>query len=147
MASRTFWWSSAAVLFAIASAVTVQSFEGSGGPNASGVVFATYAAGLLRAAIPYRALRAGAGVLTIEVLNPEDDAVSRSERRTAVSSGAGSWRDELRLAKPIAVDELVWHRLRYRFDYDDTTMPPIHGIESIAEILRMPRLRIIGQQT
>jgi hypothetical protein len=147
MASRTFWWSSAAVLFAIASAVTVQSFEGSGGSNASGVVSATYAAGLLRAAIPYRASRAGAGVLTTEVLNPEDETVARSERRTAVSSGAGSWRDELRFAKPIAVDELVWHRLRYRFDYDDTTMPPIHGIESIAEILRMPRLRIIGQQT
>jgi hypothetical protein len=147
MASRTFWWSSAAVLLAIASAVTVQSFQDSGDSNASGVVSATYAGGLLRAAIPYRASRPGAGVLTVEVLNPEDEAVARSERRAAVSTGAGSWRDELRFDKPPATDELVWHRLRYRFAYDDTTVTPIHGIVSIAEILRMPMLRIIGQQT
>src|SRR3982074_3023856 len=105
IAPRTFWLSSAAVLLAIVSAVTMKSFQGSRGSAVTGAVSATYVRGVLRTVIPYSAPRAGAGSLTLDVLNPEDEVLARSERRAEVPAGTGLWRDELRLAKPLATDE------------------------------------------
>src|SRR5262249_46298098 len=56
------------------------------------------------------------------------------------------WRDELKLANAIAVDDLVWHRLRYRFSFDGEKGPAVSGTESISNILRRPVVHIIGQQ-
>jgi uncharacterized protein YfaS (alpha-2-macroglobulin family) len=133
---RIFWLSSAAVLLA-----------GTSGPENPAPVSATYVRGVLRAAIPYHASRAGAGLLTLEVVNPEDEILARSERRTSVPAGAGVWRDDLRLTRPLATGELAWHRLRYQFAYDAAGTAPVHGVEAISDILRMPELRIVGQQT
>src|SRR5580700_7451153 len=66
---------------------------------------ATYSQGALHVEIPYRAPRAGAGVLTIEVLNPEDAVVGVSEHRVALAEGNGSWRQDLKPDKPLGTDE------------------------------------------
>src|SRR5438046_7992816 len=93
---RSFWLSSVAMLLATTSAVTVRSFE------TPGAVSAACVHGVLRAVVPYNAPRAGAGLLTLEVLNPEDEVLARTERRATVPAGTGVWHDELRLAKPLA---------------------------------------------
>ena len=43
---------------------------------------ATYSQGRLRLTIPYQALHAGAGRFTVEVLNPEDQALGHTEQRS-----------------------------------------------------------------
>ena len=48
-------------------------------------------------------------------------------------------------AKPIAFEDLVWQRVRYRFEYSDKAIPAITGVESISRILRRPVVRILGQ--
>ena len=100
-----------------------------------------------RVALPYNAPHAGAGRLTMEVLNPEDRVVGRSEQAVDVSAGAGVWQQDLSLTKGLAMDDLVWHRLRYRFTYNGDSAPALQGIESISEILRTPVLHIIGQSS
>src|ERR687888_89377 len=59
-------------------------------PSAS----ATYSHGLLRLTIPYRAARAGAGKLTMEVLDPEDNLLGRAERRVDLTKGQSQWQEE-----------------------------------------------------
>jgi uncharacterized protein YfaS (alpha-2-macroglobulin family) len=49
------------------------------------------------------------------------------------------------VAELLDLEDIVWHRLRYRFDYNDANLAPIEGIESISEILRRPSVHIIGQ--
>ncbi len=144
--TRTFWLSSAAVFLAIASAVTVKSFQASDA-NSNTHISATYLRGVLRTDIPYHATQSGSGLLTLQVLNPEDEVLAHSERHLDLPSGNGSWHDDLKLTKPLPTDELVWHRLRYRFTYDHPETTAIQGVESISDILRIPSLNIIGQQT
>jgi len=107
---------------------------------------ATYSRGSLHVTIPYRAPRAGAGQLTVEVLDPEDEVLARSERRVDVAGNA-SWQEDLKLAKPLAIEDLAWHRLRYRFTYAGEKDAALYGAESIAQILRMPVIHILGQQS
>ncbi len=107
---------------------------------------ATYSHGVVHAVIPYQAPYAGRGKLTVEILDPEDHAIGHAER--AADAGAkGVWREEIALTKPISVDELVWHRLRYRFSYTGSQDAIAEDTESISQILRMPVLRLIGQQS
>ncbi len=47
--------------------------------------------------------------------------------------------------KPIAFEDIVWQRLRYRFEYADNQAAAIEGIESISQILRRPVVHILGQ--
>jgi uncharacterized protein YfaS (alpha-2-macroglobulin family) len=103
--------------------------------------------GTWRVALPYTAPHAGAGRLSMEVLNPEDRVVGRSEQAVTVVAGKGVWQQELSLTKTLAMDDLVWHRLRYRFVYAGENTLAIEGIESISEILRTPVLHIIGQSS
>jgi hypothetical protein len=42
-------------------------------------------------------------------------------------------------------DDIIWQRLRYRFQYDDKNVAPIVGVASISRILRRPVVRILGQ--
>src|SRR5450759_3064248 len=100
-----------AALLAIAAALILQSLEyAQAAPGETAV--ATYSSGTLRVAIPFHGLHPGAGQLTVEVLDPEDGVLGRAERHVDVASGAGSWREEIPLAKPPSVDDLVWHRVR-----------------------------------
>jgi hypothetical protein len=108
---------------------------------------ATYSQGLLRLTIPYHAARAGAGQLTVEVLDPEDHVLGRAQQKIDLASGHGQWQEEIRLAKFLPLDDLVWHRVRYRFDYDDQKTSALQGAESISQILLRPVIHILGQQS
>jgi len=44
------------------------------------------------------------------------------------------------------LEEIVWQRLRYRFEYDGERQPAIQGVESIAQIIRRPVVHILGQK-
>ena len=131
-----------ALLF-IAAIVTVQSNHASVGEALDS---ATYAHGTVEVTIPYRATHAGAGKLTVEVLDPEDHVIGGSEHDADVSEGNGHWHERIALAKPLAMDDLVWHRVRYHFDYADHSAK-IAGVESISQILRMPVMHILGQES
>src|SRR5581483_3036560 len=112
----------------------------------SGSVAVTYSKDAVRVAIPYDAPRAGAGQLTVELVDPEDRVVARAEQNLQVGAGKGIWRDELKLAKPLSLDDLAWHRLRYRFAYADGD-GDIHGTDSMSEVLRMPVVHILADQS
>jgi len=115
---------------------------------------ATYVRGRVSVTIPYRAESAGTGRLSLEILDPEDHVIAQATRDARVNSGTGRWRADLLLTKPMAIEDLVWHRLRYRFDYSrpidnasGASRAPIGGTESISEILRTPVVHILGQQS
>lgn len=129
---------------AIAAIVAIQPFQASGGAPS---IVATYLHGVLRVSIPCDALRAGAGQLTMEVLDPEDNVLGQVERHVEMTRGPGRWQDEIRLEKPLPLDDLVWHRLRYRFEYDDGKSAGFEGTESISQILRRPVVHILAQQS
>ncbi len=132
------------VFLTITAFVALQPFQASGGELAT---FATYSHGLLHLTIAYRAVQAGAGQLTMEVLDPEDNVLGRVERHVDVARGKGRWQDEIKLEKPLPLDDLVWHRVRYRFEYDDGKTARLEGTESISQILRTPVIHILGQQS
>ena len=131
-------------LTALLATLPLQQFHAAGAePSAA----ATYSHGLLRLTIPYHAHSAGMGRLTIEVLDPEDDVVGRDERHAEIAAGHGEWQDEIKLEKPLPLNDLVWHRLRYRFKYDGGQSSELEGTESISQILRRPVIHIMGQQS
>src|SRR6202795_472292 len=133
-----------AVFLTIVGVVSLQPFQASS--HAPSPV-ATYSQGLLRVTIPYDALHPGAAQFTVEVLNPEDQVLGRAEQRVEVTARNGHLQSEVKLEKPLAVDDLVWHRVRYRFEYDDAKKPAVEGTESISSILRRPVVHILGQQS
>jgi uncharacterized protein YfaS (alpha-2-macroglobulin family) len=139
------WWISVTALLVQVSLGIVESFQGTPADVKTAAV--TYSNGTLHTAIPYQAAHAGAGQLTVEVLDPEDGVLGRVERRVTASGAAGVWRDEIKLAKPLAVEDLVWHRLRYRFVLSGGQEAAIEGTESISELLRRPVVRVLGQQS
>src|SRR5262245_16723775 len=84
----------------------------------TGSISAKYAHGVLRVSIPYNAPRTGEGSLLVEVLDPEDRCTVIIDRHADANAGHGLWNRELVLPKNLPLDELVWHRLRYRFTYE-----------------------------
>ena len=135
-----------AALSIIAAALILQSLENALASPGDRPV-ATYSKGTLRIAIPFHGLHPGTGQLTVEVLDPEDGVLGRTQRRVDVAEGAGSWREEIPLDKAPSLDEMVWHRVRYRFTYSDRNDLAVQGTESISEILRTPVVHILGQQS
>src|SRR5664279_2225192 len=113
-----------------ASIVIVRSYQRPPDGSAS----ATYSQGTLRVNLPYAAPHAGAGRLIVEVLDPEDTAIGRTEERVELDQGKGTWQQEVKLSKPLAFEDLIWHRLRYRFTYSDSGQAPIQGTESLSQI-------------
>ncbi len=134
-----------AVCLPIAAIVFLRPIGGSASA-ASVAAIATYSRGTLHLRIPYDAPRAGAGQLTLEVLDPEDHVLGREQRQVEAHKGLGHWQDAIRLDKPLPLEDLVWQRVRYRFEYDDKQASSIAGVESISQIIRTPVLHIIGQQ-
>jgi uncharacterized protein YfaS (alpha-2-macroglobulin family) len=108
---------------------------------------ATYSRGVLRVTIPYQLPRAGAGRLTVELLDPEDKALGRSEQNVDASDGKGRWQAEIHMEKALAIEDLAWQRVRYRFAYTGSAYEALRGTESISQILRMPVVHILGQQS
>jgi len=138
---RLFW---IAALAAVAGTILllVQPFQTADGKTA----VVTYSRGVLHVSIPYHAERAGGGKLTVEVLDPEDKVLGRAETQAAIGEGYGRWQEDIRLDKALGVDDLVWHRVRYRYEYDGGKATAIEGTESISQILRTPVVHILGQQ-
>jgi hypothetical protein len=117
-------------------------------PVASGETpVVTYSRGTLHVTIPYRAQLSGDGKLNVEVLDPEDKVLGRSETQVAIGKGHGRWQEEIKLDKALSMDDLVWHRVRYRYEYDDGKASALEGTESISQILRTPVVHILGQQS
>jgi uncharacterized protein YfaS (alpha-2-macroglobulin family) len=131
------------LLLVIAASVTVQEFQAGSGESGAA---ATYTRGVVDLTIPYHAAHAGAGRLSIEVLDPEDQALGGVDQPIVIAEGTGHWQQRIKLAKPLALDELVWNRVRYRFEYNDDKTAAIEGTESISQILRTPVIHILGQQ-
>jgi len=144
-AHRRKLWLAATVPMFLVSLGIVESFQGTTAEGKSASV--TYSNGVLNVTIPYQAPHAGTGQLTVEVLNPEDEVLGRVERRVAAVDAAGWWQEEIKLTKALAVEDLVWHRLRYRFVYSGAKEDAIEGTESISQILRMPVIHVLGQQS
>ena len=128
----------------IAAILVLQDFQAPPDDPASA---ATYSHGSLRLTIPYHSVRAGAGTLTMEVLDPEEKVLGRSERHVEIAKGQGSWQGEISVDKDLPLEDLVWHRLRYRFEYDDRATAGPEGTESISQILCRPVVHVLGQQT
>src|SRR5215218_8148542 len=84
-------------------------------PVEHGSLRAIVAHGVLQVSIPYQALVSGEGRLLVEVLDPEDRAVVSIDGHADANDGQGVWIRKLALPKKLPFDELVWHRLRYRF--------------------------------
>jgi A-macroglobulin TED domain/Alpha-2-macroglobulin family/Carboxypeptidase regulatory-like domain/MG2 domain/A-macroglobulin receptor binding domain/Alpha-2-macroglobulin bait region domain len=106
---------------------------------------AAYANGRLAVTIPYSAASKGSGKLVAELLDPEDHVLGRSEASVNVTRGDVSWQQVITPDQPVSLEDIVWHRLHYRFDYNDASLAPIEGIESISDVLRRPAVHIIGQ--
>ncbi|MFL6439257.1 MAG: MG2 domain-containing protein [Terriglobales bacterium] len=131
------------VLLTIAACVAVPFFRVSGSTHLGA---ASYSHGLLHLTIPYESSQSGSGRLLLEVLDPEDNVLGHAERQVEVAKGQGHWQDEIKLKSPLPLDDLVWHRVRYHFEYDDRNAAALEGTESISQILRMPVIHILGQQ-
>jgi len=132
----------AALLAAGIAVVLLEPFQAAKGNTA----VVTYTRGVLHVTIPYRAVHSGDGKLTVEVLDPEDKVLGRAETQVALGEGYGRWQEDIRLDKALGVDDLVWHRVRYRYVYDDQKGAALEGTESISQILRTPVVHILGQQ-
>ena len=107
----------------------------------------TYSQAVLHVTIPYQGLRAGAGRLTMEVLDPEGRVLGRRLQRVEVTEPPGQWQDEIQLNHSLSLDDLVWHRVHYWLEYDDTKKVALERTESISQILRRPVVHILGQQS
>ncbi len=100
-----------------------------------------------RLRIPYRAPQTGEGSLLVEVLDPEDRPVVSIAGHADANAGQGFWTRELVLPKNLPFDDLVWHRLRYRFTYANEKVGSIESVTSISRILRLPVVHVLGQQS
>jgi hypothetical protein len=109
-------------------------------------IAATYGHGNLSVTIPCNSSQEGSGKLTVEILDPEDKSVGRVERAVEIRKGNGSWQQTITPWKPIAFEDILWHRLRYRFEYDGAKLPAIEGIESISQIIHRPVVRVLGDK-
>ncbi|HEV3036811.1 MAG TPA: MG2 domain-containing protein [Candidatus Angelobacter sp.] len=136
------WFFLPVALLVIVAAVVLQAFY----PANSETTGATYSHGVLHVAIPYTATQAGAGQLTIEVLNPEDQVLGRAQRDLEVAEGKGRWQEEIKLDKPLPLEDVVWDRVHYRFEYSNGKDTALESTESISQILRTPVVHILGQQ-
>lgn len=115
-------------------------------PRQSETVVATYVRGVLHVSIPWDARRSGQGKLTVEVLDPEDNPVGRVERNVFVGPRSDFGDSTVSFASHLPVEDLVWHRLRYRFVYDNEQTAALEGITSISRVLRGPVVHVFGQQ-
>jgi uncharacterized protein YfaS (alpha-2-macroglobulin family) len=131
-------------VFLIIAIVTVQPLQTASGAS---VTAATYSRGILHVTIPYRDAHSGAGTLTIEVVDPEDKVLGRSQHSADIVGQRGSWQEDIKLDQALSLDDLVWHRVRYRFEYGDSKQAALEGAESISQILRTPVVHILGQQS
>jgi len=119
-----------------------QRIEAAGSASPSAI----YSHDSLNVTIPYRNAPAGGGKLTIEVLNPENHVLGKTEHAERVE-GNGRFEESVKLSQALPMDDLVWHRIRYRFIYSAKGQPEISGIEAMSAILKTPLVHILGQRS
>jgi len=107
---------------------------------------ATYRQGKLFVTIPYDSTHEGSGTLTVEILDPEDHSLGRVERGVSVRKGKGQWQQTIVPEQPIPFEDILWQRIRYRFEYDNDKSAAIEGIESISQIIRRPVVHVLGDK-
>jgi uncharacterized protein YfaS (alpha-2-macroglobulin family) len=107
---------------------------------------ATYRDGNLSVTIPYDSSQDGQGKLVVEILDPEDHSLGHTEAAVSIRKGNGSWQQVIVPAQPLPFDEILWQRIRYRFEYDNAILPPIEGIESISQIIHRPVVHVLGEK-
>jgi uncharacterized protein YfaS (alpha-2-macroglobulin family) len=134
------------VLVASALFTLVVVFRSFSEPNAEPSA-ATYTRGTLSVTIPFHAPRPGSGHLTADILDPEDHVLGSAEQSPQLSKGDGTWRIDIALRKPLPLDDLVWDRVRYRYEYSGESTAAIEGIQSISQILRRPVVHILAQKS
>jgi uncharacterized protein YfaS (alpha-2-macroglobulin family) len=139
-----FWLAFLSILLLAGTAATLMEPSQAARANTALV---TYTRGILNVTIPYHSAHSGGGKLTVEVLDPEDRVLGRAETQVSMGEGDDRWQEKIRLDKSLGVDDLVWHRLRYRYEYDDQRAAALEGTESISQILRTPVVHILGQQS
>jgi uncharacterized protein YfaS (alpha-2-macroglobulin family) len=132
-------------LFAVA-LVSVAAMLSFREPNVDSPA-ATYSRGKLSLAIPYHADRAGSGRLTADILDPEDHVLGSADQSPQLAKGNGTWRLDITLHKPLPPDDIIWDRVRYRFEYSGETSAAIEGVKSISQILRRPVVHILAQKS
>jgi hypothetical protein len=115
-------------------------------PRENGQLSATYVHGVLHVVVPYSAPRNGAGDLTVEVLDPEDRVIGGGNTPVVLRAGGGLPQEAIAIRGGLPVDDLVWHRLRYRFAYEDERSAPLEGIVSISQVLRRPVVHVLDQR-
>jgi uncharacterized protein YfaS (alpha-2-macroglobulin family) len=135
------------VLALILALTAIAVFAGRGGRGEEPFVTATYSKGALAVTVPYHTPRAGRGRLVVEILDPEDRVLGRVERSVDVVRGDGWLRQEVKLGKPLPFDDVIWERLRYRFEYSGESGAAFEGIRAVSQILRRPLVRILGQNS
>jgi len=133
------------ILVVATAILIVQSYRAQSPADAA--AHATYSHGTVRISIPYDAPLAGRGQLTLDILDPEDKAVGHIQKTVALVQGHGVWQAEVPLSQPLAIDDLMWHRLRYRFTLGNSGPKPIEDTVSLSQILRMPVVHVLGQQS
>jgi hypothetical protein len=132
-----------ALLWMVAALLPKDTLKSAGSEPA---LIATYTHSALHLTIPFRDAAPGTGNLTIEVLDPDDHLLGRTEKHVELAAGSGQWTGQVKFNRPIALEDLVWERVRYRFDYDGNNSG-LQGTESISTILRTPVVHILGQQS
>src|SRR5271168_1480801 len=94
-----------------------------GGCESVTSVTATLSNNTLSVTIPYHAAHAGSGELLVEVLDPEDKVLSRAERNVKVVDGNGTLQQFLTPDHALALEDLIWERVHYRFVYSGEKAP------------------------
>lgn len=139
------WFAAGLVVVGCASVAVFTSYSFAQSRE-NGQVSATYVHGVLDVVVPYSAPRNGAGDLTVEMLDPEDRVVGGVNKPVYVRAGRGLPQERIALHDGLPVDDLVWHRLRYRFAYADERSAALEGIVSISQVLRRPVVHVLDQQ-
>jgi len=115
------------------------------GHPAEAQVTATYRQGELAFNVAHPAMRAGSGVLTAEILDPEGKTLGLAKRLAEAGGDQGAWQLTVNLDKPVTYTEIPWQRVHYRFVYDGEVTPALDDIQSISQVLRRPVVRVLGQ--
>ena len=99
---------------------------------------AVYRDGALHVNVPYDERIARGRILRVEILDPTDKPVAIYAQ--PVSRAAAAWHVSIPVDKSIALEDLVWHRLRVGGSGDHAR------VVSLSEILRLPVVRVFAQR-
>src|SRR5262249_22249805 len=142
MDEQVFWTSrkkllfiASAILLMAAALLTIVAVESAGAEPA---FTATYSHNALHLTIPFLDAAAGSGIWSMEILDLDNHVRGGTKKHLDLAAGSGQWTGQVKLDKPIALEDLVWERVCYRFDYDNGKKSAFEGTKSISTILRTP---------